>query len=237
VSHPDTCVVIPVYNEDKVITAVVDDVLAVFDHVVAVVDAHDMVEDRQHIVDDGSTDNTLEALEKTDARIVRHPVNLGQGAALQTGIDYALADPTVRSIVTYDADGQHQVSDAARMVDILEAGDVDIVFGSRFLDDRTEVGWSKRAVLKLAVRYTNATTGLRLSDAHNGLRAFDRNVAERLEIRMNGMAHASEFVSTVADGKFRYAETPVHIIYSDYSKAKGQSLLNSVNILFDLLFR
>jgi glycosyltransferase involved in cell wall biosynthesis len=223
VSHPDTCVVIPVYNEDKVITAVVDDVLAVFDHVVC--------------VDDGSTDNTLEALEKTDARIVRHPVNLGQGAALQTGIDYALADPTVRSIVTYDADGQHQVSDAARMVDILEAGDVDIVFGSRFLDDRTEVGWSKRAVLKLAVRYTNATTGLRLSDAHNGLRAFDRNVAERLEIRMNGMAHASEFVSTVADGKFRYAETPVHIIYSDYSKAKGQSLLNSVNILFDLLFR
>jgi glycosyltransferase involved in cell wall biosynthesis len=223
VSHPDTCVVIPVYNEDKVITAVVDDVLAVFDHVVC--------------VDDGSTDNTLEALEKTDARIVRHPVNLGQGAALQTGIDYALADPTVRSIVTYDADGQHQVSDAARMVDILEAGDVDIVFGSRFLDDRTEVGWSKRAVLKLAVRYTNATTGLRLSDAHNGLRAFDRNVAERLDIRMNGMAHASEFVSTVADGKFRYAETPVHIIYSDYSKAKGQSLLNSVNILFDLLFR
>jgi hypothetical protein len=129
------------------------------------------------------------------------------------------------------------VSDAARMVDILEAGDVDIVFGSRFLDDRTEVGWSKRAVLKLAVRYTNATTGLRLSDAHNGLRAFDRNVAARLDIRMNGMAHASEFVSTVADGKFRYAETPVHIIYSDYSKAKGQSLLNSVNILFDLLFR
>jgi hypothetical protein len=89
----------------------------------------------------------------------------------------------------------------------------------------------------LAVRYTNATTGLRLSDAHNGLRAFDRNVAARLDIRMNGMAHASEFVSTVADGKFRYAETPVHIIYSDYSKAKGQSLLNSVNILFDLLFR
>jgi glycosyltransferase involved in cell wall biosynthesis len=223
VSHPDTCVVIPVYNEGKVITAVVDDVLAVFDHVVC--------------VDDGSTDNTLAALEKTDARIVRHPVNLGQGAALQTGIAYALADPAVRSIVTYDADGQHQVSDAARMVDILEAGDVDIVFGSRFLDDRTEVGWSKRAVLKLAVRYTNATTGLRLSDAHNGLRAFDRNVAARLDIRMNGMAHASEFVSTVADGKFRYAETPVHIIYSDYSKAKGQSLLNSVNILFDLLFR
>jgi glycosyltransferase involved in cell wall biosynthesis len=223
VSHPDTCVVIPVYNEDQVIAGVVADVLRVFDHVVC--------------VDDGSSDGTLAELEKTGARIVRHPVNLGQGAALQTGIDYALADPAVRSIVTYDADGQHRVEDASHMVDLLESEDVDIVFGSRFLDDRTEVGWAKRAVLKLAVRYTNASTGLRLSDAHNGLRAFNRAVAERLDIRMNGMAHASEFVTTVAQAKFRYTETPVHIIYSDYSRSKGQSLLNSVNIVFDLLFR
>jgi polyprenyl-phospho-N-acetylgalactosaminyl synthase len=222
-SYPDTCVVIPVYNEDQVIAGVVDDVLGTFDHVVC--------------VDDGSSDQTLAVLEKTGARVVRHPTNLGQGAALQTGIGYALADPDVRTFVTYDADGQHRVEDAARMVDLLAAEDVDIVFGSRFLDERTEVGWAKRAVLKAAVRYTNASTGLKLSDAHNGLRAFDRAVAERLDIRMNGMAHASEIVSTVAKAGFRYTETPVHIVYTDYSKAKGQSLLNSVNIVFDLLFR
>jgi glycosyltransferase involved in cell wall biosynthesis len=223
VSYPDTCVVIPVYNEDQVIAGVVEEVLATFDHVVC--------------VDDGSTDQTMAALEKTGARIVRHPTNLGQGAALQTGIGYALADPRVRSFVTYDADGQHQVDDAAQMVDLLESGDFDIVFGSRFLDDRTKVSWLKRGVLKAAVRYTNASTGLKLSDAHNGLRAFDRAVAERLDIRMNGMAHASEIVSTVARAGFRYTEMPVHIVYSDYSMAKGQSLLNSVNILFDLVFR
>ena len=222
-SHPDTCVVIPVYNEDQVIAGVVDDVLGTFDHVVC--------------VDDGSSDQTYAVLQKTGARIVRHPTNLGQGAALQTGIEYALADPAVRSFVTYDADGQHRVEDAARMVDLLDTEDVDIVFGSRFLDERTEVGWAKRAVLKAAVRYTNASTGLKLSDAHNGLRAFDRAVAERLDIRMNGMAHASEIVSTVAKAGFRYTETPVHIVYTEYSKAKGQSLLNSVNIVFDLLFR
>jgi polyprenyl-phospho-N-acetylgalactosaminyl synthase len=222
-NYPDTCVVIPVYNEDQVIAGVVDDVLGTFDHVVC--------------VDDGSSDQTLAVLEKTGARVVRHPTNLGQGAALQTGIEYALADPDVRTFVTYDADGQHRVEDAARMVDLLATEDVDIVFGSRFLDDRTEVGWAKRAVLKAAVRYTNASTGLKLSDAHNGLRVFDRAVAERLDIRMNGMAHASEIVSTVARAGFRYTETPVHIVYTDYSKAKGQSLLNSVNIVFDLLFR
>jgi hypothetical protein len=223
VSHSDTCVVIPVFNEDQVIAGVVEEVLATFDHVVC--------------VDDGSTDQTFAALEKTGARIVRHPTNLGQGAALQTGIDYALADPNVRSFVTYDADGQHQVDDASQMVDLLDSGEFDIVFGSRFLDQRTEIGWAKRAVLKLAVRYTNATTGVRLSDAHNGLRAFDRAVAERLDIRMNGMAHASEIVATVARAGFRYTEVPVHIVYSDYAMAKGQSLLNSVNILFDLFFR
>jgi len=223
VSHPDTCVVIPVFNEDQVIAGVVDEVLATFDHVVC--------------VDDGSSDQTYAVLAKTGARIVRHPTNLGQGAALQTGIEYALADPAVRSIVTYDADGQHRVDDASRMVDLLATEDVDIVFGSRFLDERTEVGWAKRAVLKAAVRYTNASTGVTLSDAHNGLRAFDRAVAERLDIHMNGMAHASEIVSTVAKAGFRYTETPVHIVYTDYSKAKGQSLLNSVNIVFDLLFR
>ena len=222
-NHPDTCVVIPVYNEEQVIAGVVKDVLARFDHVVC--------------VDDGSSDGTLSQLEGTGALVVRHPVNLGQGAALQTGLDFALADPAIGTLVTYDADGQHQVDDAVAMVERLHADDLDIVFGSRFLDDRTEVGWAKRAVLKAAVRYTNASTGLRLTDAHNGLRAFNRVVAAKLRIRQNGMAHASEIVSTVAREHFAYAELPVHIVYTDYSRAKGQSLLNSVNILFDLVFR
>jgi hypothetical protein len=82
----------------------------------------------------------------------------------------------------------------------------------------------------------NLTSGVRLTDAHNGLRAFNRKVAESLDIRLSGMAHASEFVTTVGRHGFRYAEHPVTILYTDYSKAKGQPLLNSVNILFDLIF-
>lgn len=227
VSHVDlpagTWVVVPVYNERKVIGAVLDELLAVFDHVVC--------------VDDGSCDGSAEVVARSRARLVRHPINLGQGAALQTGMEYVLREPAARIVVTYDADGQHRVEDAVALVHVLARQDVDIVFGSRFIDGTTELPRLKRLVLKLAVRYMNATSQLRLTDAHNGLRAFNRRVAEALDISQGGMAHASEIVTTVARRRFRYTEAPVRILYTDYSRGKGQSVLNSVNILFDLLLR
>ena len=174
---------------------------------------------------------------KHGAHVVTHPLNLGQGAALQTGIEAALRDPQVRFIVTFDGDGQHMVSDALAMVARLRQGDVDVVFGSRFLDERTELTTAKRAVLRTAVAYTNLLTGLRLTDAHNGLRAFTREVGHSIDLHHDGMVHATEIVSQISKGKWRYAELPVHIVYTDYSRAKGQSLWNAVNILFDLIVR
>ena len=217
------CIVIPVFDEAEVIEQVLEKVLADFPYVVC--------------VEDGSSDGSAEAISRTGAVLVRHPINLGQGAALQTGLSFGLLDPAVQTFVTFDADGQHQLEDVSRMLARLDREDVDIVFGSRFLDGRTQMSRLKRVVLKLAVGYTNRTSGLRLSDAHNGLRVFNRRVAEVLDIKQNGMAHASEFVTVVAHHQFRYVEEPVHILYTDYSKAKGQPLLNSVNILFDLFFR
>ena len=114
---------------------------------------------------------------------------------------------------------------------------MDVVFGSRFLDERTELSAAKRLVLRAAVNYTNAITGLRLTDAHNGLRAFTREVASTIDLKHDGMAHATEIVSQISKRKWRYVELPVHIVYSDYSRGKGQSLWNSVNILFDLIVR
>jgi polyprenyl-phospho-N-acetylgalactosaminyl synthase len=219
----DTWVVVPLYNEAEVIGDVVRGVRGVFPQVVC--------------IDDGSRDDSAEAAEAAGAVVVRHPVNLGQGAALQTGLEYARIDPAMRYVVTFDADGQHRVDDAAAMVDRLRAGEADVVFGSRFLDGRTAPGALKQLVLKSAVAYTNLTTGVHLSDAHNGLRAFNRTVAEHLDLRQNRMAHASEIVSQVGRGGFRYVEHPVHILYTDYSRSKGQSLLNSVNILAEMLFK
>ena len=152
----------------------------------------------------------------------------------------------MRYVVTYDADGQHQVHDVevmlARARGEADGDPVRVVFGSRFLDERTEASTMKRLVLRAAVAYTNLTTGTRLTDAHNGLRVLHRDVVERLDITQNRMAHASELVAQIGSMRFEgrqveYAEEPVHILYTDYSRAKGQSLWNAVNILAELIWR
>jgi polyprenyl-phospho-N-acetylgalactosaminyl synthase len=219
----DTWVVIPLYNEGPVITDVIAQVRGAFDQVVC--------------VDDGSSDDSAALAGRAGARVVRHPFNLGQGAALQTGFDYALSDPTMKYVVTFDADGQHQIADAIGMVERLRVGEADVVFGSRFLDERSSPTLGKRLVLRAAVGYTNLTTHTRLTDAHNGLRAISRPVLEQIRITQNGMAHASELVAQIGASKATYVEHPVHILYSDYSKAKGQSLWNSINILAELILR
>lgn len=221
--NPDIAIVVPVYSEATVIGGVIDDLKRVFKHV--------------YVVDDGSPDGSGLIAQQHGARVIFHPINFGQGAALQTGIEAALANPEVDYIVTFDGDGQHSIDDALAMAARLRVGDVDVVFGSRFLDERTELTTAKRVVLRTAVAYTNLMTGLKLTDAHNGLRAFNREVAQFIELEHNGMAHATEIVHQIGDGKFRFVEMPVHILYTDYSRAKGQSLWNSINILFDLILR
>lgn len=227
-TNDDVWLVVPLYNEAVVIGDVVAAARAAFPKIVC--------------VDDGSRDESATVAERAGAVVVRHPVNLGQGAALQTGLEYALSDPRMRYAVTFDADGQHQLADVVVMLERIRRGDVQVVFGSRFLDDRTRAGALKKLVLRAAVAYTNATTGTRLTDAHNGLRVLDRSVVERLQITQNRMAHASEIVAQIGamrlGGKpVAYAEEPVHIIYSDYSRTKGQSLWNAVNILAELIWR
>jgi glycosyltransferase involved in cell wall biosynthesis len=211
------------YNEATVVGRVIEGLLGTFPNVVC--------------VDDGSRDGSVAVARRAGAVVVEHPMNLGQGAALQTGIEYALQDPDMDSIVTFDADGQHRVEDAAAMVERLRAESLDVVLGSRFLDSRTKLTTLKRLVLKTAAVQMKLSTGLNLTDAHNGLRVLGRDLASRISLTQNRMAHASELVHQLALLKARYAEHPVHIIYTDYSKAKGQSLLNSVNIVADLFFK
>jgi polyprenyl-phospho-N-acetylgalactosaminyl synthase len=219
----DVWLVVPLYNEAQVIGDVVRAARQTFPHVVC--------------VDDGSVDDSAARAAAAGAVVVRHPVNLGQGAALQTGFEYALSVPTMRWVVTFDADGQHQVQDVVQMLDKARAEGLDAVFGSRFLDNRTEAGALKKLVLRMAVGYTNLTTHTRLTDAHNGLRLLSRDVVARIDITQNRMAHASELVQQIGAMDIRYAESPVHILYTDYSKAKGQSLWNAVNILAELILR
>jgi glycosyltransferase involved in cell wall biosynthesis len=225
----DVWVVMPVFNEAPVLAQTLAGVTAQFGHVVC--------------VDDCSSDTSAQIAQSffdAGVRTVRHPFNMGQGAALQTGIEYALLDPLMRRVVTFDADGQHRVADAVALVRHLgpqAEPAVDVALGSRFLASRGEMGWLKRLVLRAAIAYTNSSVGLRLTDTHNGLRAFSRQVAAGLDLRHNGMAHATEILEQIARSGARWTEVPVRVEYSPYSRSKGQSLLNSVNILVELLLK
>lgn len=219
--HPDTWIVIPLYNEQTVIGGVIAELRERFSRIVC--------------VDDGSSDDSAAVAEAAGARVIRHPHNLGQGAALQTGISYARAQPGCSYIVTFDADGQHRVVDAEAMVELARAEQLGIVFGSRFLDDRTKPGLAKKIVLKTAVAVTNLSTGLKLTDAHNGLRVLQVDAARAVNLKQDRMAHASEIVVQLGRSGLPWSEFPVEVLYTDYSKAKGQSLLNSINILVDLI--
>nr|WP_261375084.1 glycosyltransferase family 2 protein [Arthrobacter sp. KBS0702] len=218
-----TWFVIPMYNEATVVGGVVADLRKEFPNVVC--------------IDDGSSDGSQDIAREAGAVVIQHPINLGQGAALQTGFEYALQDPELDCIVTFDADGQHRIEDAKAMVERIRSGEADIVLGSRFLDKRTKLSPAKRVVLKTAAIQSRLATGMDLTDAHNGLRAISPSVASRIHLTQNRMAHASELVHQLAKMQPRYVEHPVEIIYTDYSKAKGQSLLNAVNIVFELFFK
>jgi glycosyltransferase involved in cell wall biosynthesis len=213
-------VVIPMYNEAAVIVDVVRAVREQFGRVVC--------------VDDGSSDESPVLARAAGATVVRHPINLGQGAALETGIRRALSDPGIEYVVTFDADGQHSVADAVAMVRAAEEHGVQVVLGSRFLGTITGATGHRKALLKLAVRFTRATTGLRVTDAHNGLRVLRRDAARKLSFRLHGMSHASEVLSVIGRQGWSYIEHPTTVTYTDYSRAKGQPGYNAFNIVFDL---
>lgn len=218
-----TAIIIPVYNEASVIGEVVRSVKKHFKYVVC--------------VDDGSVDGSAAEIVKADAYLVSHPINMGQGAALQTGIEFARQIKDVQYFVTFDADGQHRISDAMHMVGELEKGKYDIVLGSRFLGGAEGITKSRAIILKLAIKFSNLVSGLKLTDTHNGLRAFNRKVAEEMQITLPDMAHASEIIEIIARKGYRYKEVPVTIEYTEYSRGKGQSFINAVNIGFDTLLR
>ncbi|MDO4258570.1 MAG: glycosyltransferase family 2 protein [Actinomycetaceae bacterium] len=223
--HPikDTYLVVPLYNEAQVIGDVIRAAREVFPNIVC--------------VDDGSRDDSADIALDAGAIVVPHPINLGQGAALQTGFDYVLDHTDATYAVTFDADGQHSTDDALAMRQRAIDDDLAIIYGSRFLEGSVDISFLKRMVLLTAARVTRAQTGLKLTDAHNGLRLLRRDALERIHLRQNRMAHASEIVEQLARTGLPWAEMPVHIEYTDYSRSKGQSLLNSVNILVELIMR
>lgn len=213
-------VVIPAYNEQASIAQVVGEVRVSYPSVV--------------VVDDGSTDDTFAEAKRVARYTLRHPINRGQGAALQTGITFALKRGA-KYIVTFDADGQHRVEDIAALIEPIQKGECEIALGSRFLGQTIDMPPARRRVLKLAVLFTRIVNRVSLTDAHNGLRAFSRHAACQIDITLDRMAHASELIDLVRNSGLAYREVPVHIRYTDYSLAKGQDSRGALRIVWHYL--
>jgi len=220
VGPPETFVIIAAFNEGRVIRGVAAEVAARGYPVV--------------VVDDGSTDDTAARARGPGVSVLRHAINLGQGAALQTGIDYALRRGA-RALVTFDADGQHSADDIPALVDALASHD--IALGSRFLGKVEGASAKRMALLRGAVMLSNRLSGLKLTDAHCGFRAFRASVAPKLRMTQDRMAHASELLRKIKTSGVRVVEVPVTIRYTEHSTRKGQHGIQAVRILFDYFFR
>jgi hypothetical protein len=138
-------------------------------------------------------------------------------------------------IVTFDADGQHHIEDVPRMLEALAESGADLALGSRFLGTTIGMTEGRRRLLQAATYFTKLTTGLSLSDCHNGLRVLTAKAVKALNLRQNRMAHASEILSGIRQHHLSYVEVPVTISYTQYSRQKGQTFSDAFVIFRDLI--
>ena len=217
-------VIVPCFNEHPTIRSTLSALLGASYQVV--------------LVDDGSTPAIYPLIKDLSLHYLRHSHNLGQGASLRTGMEYAL-EKGAQIIVHFDADGQHQVSDIESLIAPIRKKYMEVALGSRFLEAHhiSEIPWARRNLLRIARMFNGLYTGLWLSDAHNGLRAFSREAAETIQITKDRMAHATEILTCIHKNKLAYCEVPTHILYPQYARKKGQRSWDSVHILYELLAR
>lgn len=218
---PQVFIVVPAYNEARRLGTVLDELSQT---------GHSIV-----VIDDGSQDRTAEVAERHGCYVLRHTFNRGQGAALQTGISFALREGA-DVIVTFDADGQHQTADLPALMAPVLSGRCDVALGNRFLNGQSNVPTVRKVVLQLGRLFTLMTSGLRVGDCHNGYRAFSRTGAAALGLKQDRMAHASEIYDQIKDAGLTYEEVPVTIRYTAETLAKGQKLSNSLSVLFQYLY-
>ena len=210
-------IIIPCYNESQNLVKVISQAKE-FGEVV--------------VVDDGSSDNSFQLAKNQGVKVIKHFLNRGQGAALETGDCYALAKGA-DIVVHFDADGQHVASEIPDLVGPILTGEADIVLGSRFLENKSKTPvFKKWLILKPAVFFQNLILGVKLTDAHNGFRALSRKALSEIKIKQDGMAHASEIVEQVRLKDLKYKEVPVTISYHEF----GQGFISGLKILKDLLF-
>lgn len=214
--------IVPAFNEGSRIVAAIADARQYVDHVV--------------VIDDCSSDDTGVVAKSAGAIVLRHIINRGQGAALQTGTDYALKTLVADVIVHFDADGQMMGSEIPMMVQPIAAGEADVVLGSRFLGKAAlNMPAMRRFMIRLGTIFTIVLSGIRVTDTHNGFRALSRKAALDMRISLDRMAHASEILDLIKTKRLKYVERPVTISYTEDTLHKGQSTVKAMMTAKDIL--
>jgi glycosyltransferase involved in cell wall biosynthesis len=234
---PFIIVIIPAYNEEKTISQVIQEVKPYVDQIV--------------VVDDGSTDQTNKLATQERVVVLKHLINRGQGAALRTGMEYIkiknkkskiknqeskIKNNDIRLIVVHiDSDAQHQAKDIPKMIQPILNGQAEVTLGSRFLDKNSQIPLSRRILLKGSILVNWFFTGIKLTDAHNGLRALSWRAANLIKINQDRMAHNSEIIQQIAKHDLTFQEIPVTVSYSKHSRSKGQTWWDGFRIVRDLI--
>jgi len=200
-------IIIPAYNEEKTIGAVIDDALKITDKII--------------VVDDASSDRTGKKASFKGAKVYRHLVNLGLGGALKTGFVAALKNEGTEIVVTLDADGQHETRDIWQMIEAL--GETEVVIGSRLKKQNNKIPLSRLLFNHLANLVTFFFYGLMISDSQSGLRAFRREALEKIKLKSLHMEVSSEIIGEIKRNNLTFKEVPIKAIYTDYSLSKVQN--------------
>lgn len=217
-------VIVPCYNEAEVLRQTI---LPLIEQQYKVV-----------VVDDGSIDNSWESVQDLPVFYLKHLTNLGQGAALQTGMDFVLKEGG-KIAVHFDADGQHDAKNISDLVQPILDNEYDIVIGSRFLEHGEAIGlpFIRKIILQLGRIFNKIFTGFWFSDAHNGFRALGIEALKKIDLKENRMAYATEILQQIRKENLSIKEVPVSITYTKYSISKGQNNLNAINIFIDMTIR
>lgn len=217
-------IVIPAFNEESKIGAVINELKTAGYYNILV-------------INDGSTDKTRETALEAGTEVLDHMVNRGQGAALRTGIEYLKENYNPEIIITFDADGQHQATDLANLIQPILEDEADIALGSRFISNTSSVPFIRKSILKMGILFTVFISSIKLTDTHNGLRALGKKAIEEIKISNRNMEHASDIINEIAKKNLRFKEIPVNILYSNYSLHKGQSSFNFIKMGIKILIR
>lgn len=228
-TQPNLLVIVPAFNEAKIIFSVLKNLAIQLKTLKPV--ASQII-----VVDDGSTDQTWEQAKKAKAKVIRHPINRGLGGALGTGLIYAKKHH-FDYVVTFDADGQHDARQIRSLIAPLIKGKADVVIGSRTLTGWQQLPLDRRLIIFLSNLLTNLLFATQTTDSQSGFRAFNQKALQAIKIRTQRMEVSSELFAEIKTRQLRYQEIPISVIYSPYSRQKGQSNLNAFAILFRLLLR